>query len=611
MFKTRFMLAVVGIAAATVVAVAQQTRRVDDALLKSAPANGEEWLTHGMDPGEKRFSPLKQIDTSNVGRLALAWSFDVPPAAGGPGGTGNQETTLLAWNGMLFGMTNWSLVFAVDAHTGKPLWKWDPEVNRLTVGPKACCGIVNRGVAIYDGKIYAPILDGRLVALDAMTGKPVWETRVAYAQEQYTITMAPRIAKGKVVIGVGGAEYPVRGFVDAYDAKTGQRAWRFYTVPGDPSKPFENDALRKAAPTWSGEWWKYGGGATVWDGMAYDPDANLVYFGTGNGGPWPEKFRGGGKDHLYVCSIIALNADSGEMKWYYQAVPRDSWDYDSVQQLTLADLTINGRPRKVIMQANKNGFFYVLDRLNGEFISATPFAPLNWAKGVDEKGRPMIHPEAFYDQDPVTIIPGPLGAHNWGPMSFNPGTGLMYVPTTMGSFRTYVAAREYVYREGGKNQGLNLPAPGSAAAAVKPIELPTIGPPAPAQQTNLLVAWDPVAKQERWRAPVGGARDGGTLTTAGNLVFQVVADARLFAYKADTGEKLLELQTGQRTGMGPPMTYMLDGKQYIALMGGRGAGVAVAADDVTPAAATANRPAGAAANAPPPRVLVYALDGGK
>ena len=614
MFRTRLTLAALGIAAATIVAVAQQPRRVDDALLKSAPANGEEWLTHGMDPGEKRFSPLKQIDTSNVSRLALAWSFDVPPASGGPGGAGNQETTLLAWNGMLFGMTNWSLVFAVDARTGKPLWKWDPEVNRATVGPKVCCGIVNRGVAIYDGKIYAPIVDGRMVALDAMTGKPVWEARVAYPQEQYTITMAPRIAKGKVVIGVGGAEYPVRGFVDAYDAKTGQRAWRFYTVPGDPSKPFENEAMRKAAATWNGEWWKMGGGATVWDGMAYDPDANLVYFGTGNGGPWPEKLRGGvGKDNLYVCSIIALNADSGEMKWYYQAVPRDSWDYDSVQQLTLADLTINGRPRKVIMQANKNGFFYVLDRLNGEFVSATPFAPLNWATGVDEKGRPMIRPEAFYDLEPVSIMPSSLGAHNWGPMAFNPATGLMYVPTTMGASRTFTAAQDFVFREGARNQGLGpargAPPPASAGAApVRPIVLPTIGPAAPPRSTNLLVAWDPVAKRERWRAPDGGARDGGVVTTAGNLVLQVVGDGRLVAYKADTGDKLHEIQTGQRTGMGPPMTYMIGGKQYVALMGGRGAGSEVpTTDDVAPAA----RRATPVENAVPPRVLVYALDGGK
>ena len=284
----------------------------------------------------------------------------------------------------------------------------------------------------------------------------MWESRVAYPQNQYTLTMAPRIAKGKVLIGASGSEYPVRGFVDAFDANTGQKAWRFYTVPGDPSKPFENDAMKKAAPTWSGEWYKMGGGGTVWDGMAYDPQANLVYFGTGNGGPWPEVLRGSqGKDNLYVCSIIAVNPDTGEMKWYYQAVPGDSWDYDSVQQLTLADIPIGGRTRRVIMQANKNGYFYVIDRITGEFISASPFAPLNWSEAMDKKtGRPFIHPRAFYGTDPVTIFPGPLGAHNWSPMSFNPQTGLVYVPSTLLSSSTYtVNPTAFVFKEGGRNTG--------------------------------------------------------------------------------------------------------------------------------------------------------------
>ena len=627
MSKTLPTLAALAVVALTSVTDAQQPKRVDDAALKRAPMTGEDWLSHGMDPGEKRFSPLKQIDATNVNRLARVWSFDVPPASGGPGGVGNQETTLLEWNGALYGMTNFSLVFAVDARTGKQLWKWDPEVNRATVASKVCCGIVSRGVAVYDGKIIAPILDGRLVALDVVSGKPVWEARVAYPQEQYTLTMAPRIAKGKVVIGVSGADYPVRGYVDAFDARTGRHEWRFYTVPGDPSKGFENEALRKAAPTWSGEWWKLGGGASVWDGMAYDPDANLVYFGTGNGGPWPEGLRGSkGKENLYVCSIIALNPDNGEMKWYYQVVPGDSWDYDSVQQLTLADLTINGRQRKVIMQASKNGFFYVIDRVSGEFISAAPFAPLNWAKGVDPiTGKPLIHPEAFYEKDPVTISPGPLGAHNWAPMAFNPITGLMYVPATFGSQRTFKLADNFTYREGRMNTGTvgtpilppggapgaaGVPAPPLAAGAqptVPPIQLPMIGPAqAPGTQSNVLVGWDPVAQKEAWRAPVGGNRDGGVLTTAGNLVIQVVTDGRLIAYSADKGQKLAEINTGQRTGMGPPMTYMVDGKQYIALMGGRGSGSLVPAADDVP---LAQRTVTAASDAAPPRVLVYALDG--
>jgi quinohemoprotein ethanol dehydrogenase len=399
---TVFVLSLVGLILATWVMVGQ-TRRIDDLALKNAGKTGEEWLTYGMTPGETRYSPLKQIDTTNVSRLGLAWLYEV-----GSGG-GNQEGTPLFWNGNLYAITNWSVVYSVDARTGKERWRWDPEVNQTAVRPKICCGVVNRGIAIYQGKIIAPVIDGRLQALDAETGKPVWEARVAFPQDNYTVTMAPRIAKGKVIVGVSGAEYPVRGFFAAYDANTGQLAWRFYTIPGDPSKPFERPELKKAAETWSGDWWKLGGGGTVWDGVAYDPDTNLVFVGTGNGGPWPEELRKSkGKDNLFVCSILAVNADTGDLKWYYQNTPGDSWDFDSVQGFILADVTINGRPRKIIMQANKNGFYYVLDRLTGSFISAQPFAAVTWAKGIDpETGRPIINPEAHYDNGGGTVTVQP------------------------------------------------------------------------------------------------------------------------------------------------------------------------------------------------------------
>jgi PQQ-dependent dehydrogenase (methanol/ethanol family) len=396
------------------------------------------------------------------------------------------------------------------------------------------------------------------------------------------MTMAPRIAKGKVIVGVSGAEYPVRGFFAAYDAKTGNFAWKFYTVPGDPSKPFENEAMRKAAATWDGEWWKLGGGGTVWDGMAYDPDADLLYVGTGNGGPWPEELRHSkGKDNLYVSSVLAVKPDTGELKWYFQMVPGDSWDFDSVQQLLLADLTIRGQQRKVLMQANKNGFYYVLDRLTGQFISGQPFAQVTWAKGLNEQtGRPIVNPEAHYSDDSVSISPGPGGAHNWSPMSFNPATGLIYIPTsTTGAF-TYTLDKEFVYKPGQNNMGIIFgrggfggppaPAAASGAPAKAPVSPPAIGPTPVQGQRGALIAWDPVTQKERWRASGGGGIGGGTVTTAGNLVLQVVPDGRFLAYSADKGEKLFEFQTGLRGGMGPPITYQLDGKQYVTLMGGTG-----------------------------------------
>jgi len=628
--RTFTSLAIVVTAALTITQQATraqqaQPRRVDDAALKNAATTGEEWLTYGLDQGEKRYSPLTQIDASNVTKLTQQWTFDIPGGALNPPGGGNQEATLLASNGVLYGITTWSIVYAVDARTGKQLWKWDPEVNRPAVQTKICCGIVNRGVALYEGKVIAPIIDGRLVALDAASGKPLWETRVEYPQNQYTLTMAPRIAKGKVIVGASGAEYPVRGFVDAFDANTGQRAWRFYTVPGDPKKPFENDAMKKAAATWDGDWYKMGGGGTVWDGMAYDAQANLLYFGTGNGGPWPEVLRGSqDKDNLYVCSIIAVNPDNGEMKWYYQAVPGDSWDFDAVAQLTLADITIAGRPRRVIMQANKNGYFYVIDRLTGEFITASPYAPENWSEAMDKKtGRPFIHPRAFYGASPVTIYPGPIGAHNWSPMSFNPQTGLVYIPSTFMNSSTYtVNPSQFVYQEGGRNTGINRgPAPAPAATpddshpGTTPLPtpgapfVPPMNGPNDAKAGGYLIAWDPATQTERWRREGGASSGGGTLTTASNLLFQVLPDGRIVFYTADKGEKLHEINTGLRTGMGPPTTYMLDGKQYIAVLGGRG----VVVPPPTPAggaAAAAPRPAPPVdtATLAPPRILTFAIN---
>ena len=560
----RFVVVIIGgLAIAVSMTGAQQLRRVDDAALKRAGQSGDEWLTYGLNQAETRYSPLADINTSNVQRLGVAWSYDV-----GSGG-GGQEATPLVANGTIYGITNWSIVFAVDARTGKEKWRWDPQVNQTAVRPEICCGVVNRGLALYQNLVIAPIIDGRLQALDAETGKVVWEARVAFPQDHYTITMAPRIAKGKVIIGVSGGDRPTRGFFDAYDAGTGRRAWRFYTVPGDPSKGFENAAMRKAAETWDNEWWKRGGGGAVWDGMAYDAEAGLVYVGTGNAEPWTFHLRSSkDKDNLYVASILAVDVDTGELRWHYQVVPGDNWDFDSVQHLILADLTIDGRPRKVIMQANKNAFYYVIDRLTGRFISAEPFSYVTWARGIDPKsGRPIVNEAAFYGADAILISPGGGGAHNWSPMSFNPVTGLVYIPTSTNNSFSYAAEPKFD------------PQPGRMTGTVRPAPVPKLGPPPAIGPEPIegpggrgaLVAWDPVKQQMRWRRPGGGGIGGGTMTTAGNLVFQVLGNGRLVAYTADKGEKLLDVNTGLRSGMGPPITYRLDGRQYVALMGGVGA----------------------------------------
>ncbi|HEX5108249.1 MAG TPA: PQQ-dependent dehydrogenase, methanol/ethanol family [Vicinamibacterales bacterium] len=516
------------------------------------------WLSYGRGHAETRYSPLKEINTTNAKDLGLAWSYVM-----GAGG-GNQEGTPLMWNNTLYGITTWSVVFALDARTGRELWRWDPDVNQTTVRPVICCGNVNRGIALFNGMIIAPSIDGRLFALNALTGKPIWETRVVYPNDLYTLTMAPRIAGGRVIIGASGGDKTTRGQFVAVDAQTGQLAWRFYTVPGDPSKPFESEALRRAAKTWGGDYYKYGGGGAVWDGFAYDPDANMVYVGTGNAQPWVQKFRGAqGLDNLYTCAILAVDLTTGQLKWHYQTVPNDNWDYDNVQQLMLFDLPIGGRTRKVITQAPKNGFFYVLDRVTGEFLSAEPFVKVSWALRMGKDGRPVVNPAAYYDQEPISVFPTGGGGHNWSPMSYNPATGLVYIPASYQSF-PYQAQAEY--RPG--STGYVRP-----QGATKTIE-PSFGPEPPAGARNGLQAWDPVNQKLRWNVAGGGGIGGGTTTTAGNLVFQVINDGRFRAISADKGEILYEVQTN-RTGMAPPITYEVDGKQYVAFGGGLGRAASV------------------------------------
>jgi quinohemoprotein ethanol dehydrogenase len=518
--------------------------------LRDAPA--AEWVTYGRDYAETHYSPLTQVSITTVADLAQAWSTEL-------GAPGTLETTPLVANGVLYASGPWSTVFAMDARTGRMKWTWDPKLP-TTGGPRLCCGAVNRGVALYDGRVYVGLLDGRLVALDAATGTKVWDVQTSVdLKESYSITGAPRVVKGTVIIGNGGAENAVRGYVSAYDAATGELVWRFFTVPGDPSKPFEHPELEMAAKTWTGEWWKYGGGGTAWDAMAYDAEADLLYVGTGNGGPWDRNFRSPqGGDNLFLASILAIRPDTGRLVWHFQQVPGDQWDYTTTQPMSLADLRIGGRTRKVLLQAPKNGFFYVIDRLTGKFVSGVPFTATNWATGLDPvSGRPIEAPNARYGMTPVTLTPGPPGAHNWHPMSFHPGTGLVYFPVRTNAFQ-YSIDPAYKYNKGGRNLGV-IAGPGA---------LPRMSGEEPSAPAYLL-AWDPVAQKERWRVNFSGAGSGsGTLATAGTLVFQADPQGTLVAYDARTGARLWQGPVG--AGAATPITYALDGRQYIAIAGGRG-----------------------------------------
>uniref|UniRef100_Q07KS9 Pyrrolo-quinoline quinone n=1 Tax=Rhodopseudomonas palustris (strain BisA53) TaxID=316055 RepID=Q07KS9_RHOP5 len=532
------------------------TGAVDGAAIVANAKTTNDWPSYGLDYAETRFSKLDQINTDNVKSLGLQWSYNL-------GSDRGVEATPLVVDGIMYVTASWSVVHAVDVRSGKKIWTYDPGVTRES-GYKGCCDVVNRGVALHKGKVFVGAYDGRLIALDAATGTRVWEKDTLIDHEHsYTITGAPRVFNGKVVIGNGGAEYGARGYVTAYDAETGNQAWRWFTVPGDPSKPFEDASMEAAAKTWdaAGKWWINGGGGTAWDTITFDPDLNMVYIGTGNGSPWARHLRSpGGGDNLYLGSIVALNADTGQYVWHYQETPGDNWDYTSTQPMILADLTIDGRPRKVVLHAPKNGFFFVIDRTNGKFISAKNFVEVNWAAGYDSSGRPIENPEARDSTKSFDSIPGPYGAHNWHPMSFNPQTGLVYlpaqgVPINLTGEKALTQNKLEPFKFGSAT-GWNV---GFTLNAVPPKNLPF----------GRLLAWDPVAQKEVWRAEYVAPWNGGTLTTAGNLVFQGTADGRLIAYNAKTGEKLWESPLG--TGaVAAPATYMVDGVQYVSIAVGWG-----------------------------------------
>jgi len=530
---------------------------IDDTKLRGAENSRANWITHGRNYFEQRYSQLAQINSQNVQDLTLAWTFFT-------GQTRSHEATPIALDGVLYFTSSWSIVFAVDARTGAQIWRYDPQVPAATVA-KTCCDAANRGVAVYKGRIFAASLDGRLLALDAKSGKLLWETLTVDSSQPYTIPGAPRIVKGKVVIGSAGGEFGVRGCVSAYHPDTGELLWRTWTVPGDPASGADTPTLLKAAETWKGSnWWENGGGATVSDAMAFDPRLDLLYVGTGAGSPWPRSLRSpGGGDNLYVSSILALRPDTGEIVWHYQTTPADSWGFDATQSIVLADLTIEGKLRKVLMQAPENGFFYVLDRETGKPVSASNYVETSWATSIDKTtARPVEVPGQDYRNDLALVKPGPLGGHNWQPMSFNPQTGLVYFAAQEipGIYRI---DKSFQRRPGAPNTAIDA---GAASLLT------------PDMMSGFLLAWDPVRQKEVWRHPYTLPWNGGTLTTAGNLVFEGSADGRFLAFDALTGKELWETRTGTGTGAGP-ITYEIDGKQYVTVLSGWGGEFALAAGE--------------------------------
>ena len=527
------------------------TLQVDNERLVNADKTPADWLSHGRNYSENRYSPLNQITKANIKDLGLAWSVNL-------GTTRGIEATPLVVDGIMYISGPWSVVYAIDARKGQLIWTYDPKVRR-EYGERACCDVVNRGVALFKGLIFVGSLDGRLIAINAATGKKVWEILTVDPLKPYTITGAPRVVEGKVIIGNGGADYGTRGYVTAYDASTGKQLWRFYTVPGDPSKPFESTAMEEAAKTWTGEWWKFGGGGTVWDAMAYDPQLKLLYIGTGNGSPWNREVRSPeGGDNLYLSSILALNPDNGHLIWYYQTTPGDSWDYTATQHMILADIRVNGIAKKVLMQAAKNGFFYVLDRTNGKLISAKPYVHVNWAIGVDESGRPVETSFARYKNTNSYISPSALGAHNWQPMAFNPRTSLVYIPARREAM-LYGQSRDWKYNDDSRSWNLGIGYDPSKTVYEDSLRVNNFG---------VLLAWDPVAQKEAWSVRHASSWNAGVLTTD-ELVFQGNAEGNFVAYDARTGEKLWEvsLETGI---VASPITYMIDDVQYISIAVGWG-----------------------------------------
>ena len=536
---------------------------IDDERIINAESEPGNWIAHGRTYEEQRFSPLLKINKESVSDLGLAWYKDM--------GTNRAlEATPIVVDGIMFFTSTWSRVYAVEAKTGKTIWKFDPEVPGEWAR-KACCDVVNRGVAVYEGKVFFASLDGRLFSLNAETGEKIWEVdTITDRSRAYTITGAPRAAKGKVFIGNGGAEYGVRGYVTAYDSETGEQVWRFFTVPGDPSLGFEDPAMEMAAKTWKGtDWWEFGGGGTVWNSIVYDPDFNNVYLGVGNGSPWTREIRSpGGGDNLFLASIVAVDADTGKYKWHYQTTPEDNWDYTAVQDMALADMEVDGEQKKVLLQAPKNGFFYVIDRSNGKVLRAHPFAAVTWATHVDlETGRPVENPDVDYSENGSFVLPGPLGAHNWQAMSVDLDSGLVYIPAQENAFfyaidENYKKTGIYKRNPGRWNMGIEM----SSLAQNVLANLESMPEPG-----GFLKAFNPLTGETKWSVPIPHYWNGGVLGTAGGLVFQGDALGMFSAYDKETGERLWEFNT-YTSMLAPPISFEIDGEQYVSVLTGSGGG---------------------------------------
>jgi len=538
------------------------TREIDDAALIDE-SNTTEWLAHGRTQSEQRFSPLDQINASNVANLKLDWYLDLPDAVG-------LAATPLVADGVMYFTGSNNIVHAVDASNGRLIWKFDPRVEE-SAGERLKVSFLHgsRGVALWNDKVYSATRDGQLIALDATTGKEIWRVMTVDPAKALYITGAPKVFKGKVLIGNGGTENGgSRGYVTAYDAETGEQVWRFFIVPGNPADGFENKAMEMAAETWTGQWWKYGGGGNAWHGFTYDSEFDALYIGTGNGAPWNRKIRSpDGGDNLFLCSIVALDPDTGEYRWHYQTTPGESWDYNSNMDIVLADLRIKGRDVKAILHAPKNGFFYVIDRANGELISAEPFADVSWASKIDlETGRPVEVPGARYEQGAVIVTPGPLGAHNWPSMSFNPETGLAYIPTI---HQYYKYGDEDIDNKSWQPPDWQSTAPvyGSGVDFER-IEYE------PGVARGSLQAWDPIKQERAWQVELPVSWNPGTLSTSGDLLFQGRADGEFVAYHAATGKTLWQTYLGLGIAA-PPVTYSIKGRQYVALLVGWGSAMAV------------------------------------